>query len=389
MTHRLIVNGELLLNGYVGEGWYGESFSYGEVVRALTEMSGDITLRINSGGGSAVDGIGIYNALRARAELGDTITVFVDGIAASAASVIAMAGDEIVMRAGALMMIHNGSAMTWGNKESHAKTIKALERFDVQAARIYAKRSKEKRESVAEMMTAETWMTGEEAVAKGFADRDDSEPAVEAAAFDYRLYAHAPQHLVALSTPLQPIHADPAGRNGMTNRAEAAAAPVSQRDETMANDKPTGAATPQPVTADTLRAQHGDIIAQIEANAANAAAQAERVRITAIDEHAAGLVGVEAVVKELKADASVTADAAAARLLAASKAGIAERMTALGKMDAAAEGVRSTPSNGTDGKPVTASTPEGWEAEWKADAKLQAEFPTVAAYIATMKREAA
>src|SRR4051812_38410199 len=104
MAHRLIRNGDLVLNGPVGGSFFSETgFSDNDVIEALTELEGDITVRINSGGGSAFQGIGIFNALKAH---DGKVTVAVDGIAASAASIIAMAGEDIVMREGAMMMIH-------------------------------------------------------------------------------------------------------------------------------------------------------------------------------------------------------------------------------------------------------------------------------------------
>ncbi len=116
MPSRLIVNGELVLFGTVGMVSFfdeDDGFTAIEVQRALAEMNGDIVVKINSGGGVAFDGLAIHNALK---DFAGKVTVFVQGIAASAASIIAMAGDEVVMQAGALLMIHDGSGLTLGDQ---------------------------------------------------------------------------------------------------------------------------------------------------------------------------------------------------------------------------------------------------------------------------------
>lgn len=120
MTNRLIKNGELCLYGTVGGSWWDEEyFTASEVNGALEEMSGDIVVRLNSGGGSAFQGIAIQNALL---RYDGEVTVSVEALAASAASVIAMAGDDVVMQPGSMMMIHDPSSITFGTAEEHERT---------------------------------------------------------------------------------------------------------------------------------------------------------------------------------------------------------------------------------------------------------------------------
>ncbi|MBT9383321.1 Clp protease ClpP [Pseudooceanicola sp. CBS1P-1] len=190
----ILVDGELLLYGVVGDDFWGDGFTSSEVITALAEVGRDtdITVRINSGGGYTDDGIAIYNALQAHR--GD-VAVVVDAIAASSASIIAMAGDTITMRTGALMMIHDPAMMTWGNAGDHEKSTEQLHKLADLMADIYAEQTGEDAAAIREDMKAELWMTGAEAVERGFATDTESGKAKAVAAFDYRAYAQAPKHL--------------------------------------------------------------------------------------------------------------------------------------------------------------------------------------------------
>lgn len=122
--------------GDIGSSWWANSVSASAFVKDLDDLDADeIDLHLNSRGGDAFDGITIYNALRAnRAK----VTVYVDGLAASAASVIAMAGDEIVMGKGAEMMIHDASGLSFGNAADMAKMGSILDKLSDSIADIYA-----------------------------------------------------------------------------------------------------------------------------------------------------------------------------------------------------------------------------------------------------------
>lgn len=167
------------------------------------------------------------------------------------------------------------------------------------------------------------------------------------------------------------------------------AAAVRSRQETIMADKETGQAQTKaaaaPVTVESLRAEHGDLINQIETEAATAAATAERDRILGIEANA--LPGHDALVAQLKTDGKTTPAEAAIQILAAERGKAKERESALHAIDKAAEGIASTPSGTGPSGGTVASTPEGWQAEWEASETLQAEYPTVDAYIATMKRD--
>lgn len=134
----------------------------------------EIRVRINSPGGSVFDAVAIYNALNHHSA---RIVTYVDALAASAASVIAMAGDEIVMMPGSQMMIHDASATEQGNAEDHRKLGTFLDRQSDNIAGIYALRAGGTDDDWRMLMLEETWAFAGEAVTLGLADRVEQPPA--------------------------------------------------------------------------------------------------------------------------------------------------------------------------------------------------------------------
>ena len=180
-------------------GVVGEDFTPA-TVRAALPYSGEVTVDINSGGGFAADGVAIYNLLR---DHPGKVTVNVIGIAASAASLIAMAGDTITMADGAVMMIHDPLQITIGNSADHAKTIEELEAYANAYARIYSRRAGISEHTARSVMKAETWFDGPQAVAARFATATGSAKARAYATYEYDRYRHATQAMarVAKSHP--------------------------------------------------------------------------------------------------------------------------------------------------------------------------------------------
>ena len=127
-----------------------------------------IDVSINSAGGSMFSGIAIFNALKDHPA---EVTVKVDGLAASAASIIAMAGDTIEMGEGSFLMVHRASGFVYGQADDMLKTAEILEKADGEIIDVYARRSKKPVETVRGWVEAETWFTGQEAVEAGLADR--------------------------------------------------------------------------------------------------------------------------------------------------------------------------------------------------------------------------
>jgi ATP-dependent protease ClpP protease subunit len=175
-----------------------------------------LTIRVNSYGGVAFEGLGIHNIL---ARHPGRKTVVVDALAASAASIIAMAGDEIVMPKASFLMIHNGAGLTVGNRADHAETIALLARVDAAMTGIYASRTGLPAEEIESLMAAETWLSADDAVAKGFATRVEGEaaalPVTARAANTVRAYAHAPAAVLAMVQPAAPDPITPTTEGSM------------------------------------------------------------------------------------------------------------------------------------------------------------------------------
>ena len=149
-----------------------------DFVADLRKLKGQhIHLRINSVGGSVIEGAAIYNALR-RHQGG--LTVHVDGLAASMASVIAMAGEEVVMADNAMLMVHNPWSMALGDADDLRKEADVLDKLKATLVNAYVRKTGRERGEIEAMMDEETWLDSTEAVAMGFAD--SIEDGIEAAA---------------------------------------------------------------------------------------------------------------------------------------------------------------------------------------------------------------
>ncbi len=179
----------------IGESWWGDGVTAKAVRRVLKENAKAtlIKLRVNSRGGDVWDGFAIYELLR---EHQARVEADVDALAASMASVIIMAADEIRMAPGAMLMIHNPWTIALGEAEDLRSTAELLDKLQGQIADAYAARTKLARDRVIEMMNAETWMTPSEALALGFADEvkpaKGAESAKALAGLDLRGFERAP-----------------------------------------------------------------------------------------------------------------------------------------------------------------------------------------------------
>ncbi len=152
----------------VGRDYWDEGVTAKRISGALRSMNGaDVTVNINSPGGDMFEGLAIYNLLR---EYQGRVTVKVLGIAASAASIIAMAGDDIQIGRGAFLMIHNCWVVAMGNRHDFAELSTSLEPFDTAMADIYSARSGLDIATVQQLMDAESYIGGSDAVEKGLAD---------------------------------------------------------------------------------------------------------------------------------------------------------------------------------------------------------------------------
>ncbi|EOI3519963.1 head maturation protease, ClpP-related [Cronobacter dublinensis] len=152
----------------IGADYWGEGVTASRIAGALRSLNGeDVTVNINSPGGDMFEGLAIYNLLR---EYDGKVTVKVLGLAASAASIIAMAGDEVQIGRGAFLMIHNCWVYAMGNRHDLAQIATDMAPFDKAMSDIYQARSGLDAATVDKMMDGETYIGGSEAVEKGFAD---------------------------------------------------------------------------------------------------------------------------------------------------------------------------------------------------------------------------
>lgn len=168
----------------IGRSWDGEGVTAKAVAKALADSpkSKRIVMRINSPGGDVFEGNTIVSLLKSS---GKAIRTEVHGLAASMGSVLALAGDEIMMADGAMMMIHNPWGISIGDAKQMRKRADLLDKLRGNLLDTYMTRANISREKVSDMMDAETWMTATEAIKNGFADSVMS-PSDDAALASYR-----------------------------------------------------------------------------------------------------------------------------------------------------------------------------------------------------------
>lgn len=170
--------------------WGVSAQSFGQDLKALGDVE-DLDVFINSPGGSVMDGLAIYNMLRQHPA---NVTVKVMGVAASAASFIAMAGDKIVMPENSFMMIHNPMSAVFGNAQEMREIADTLDKIAASLIGIYVARTGKSEADVKALLDAETWMTAAEAKDLGFIDEILPEMKV-AASFDVE---NLPENIKAL-----------------------------------------------------------------------------------------------------------------------------------------------------------------------------------------------
>lgn len=184
-------------DNFLGSGLTAKALD--DQLQALGEVQ-EISIRINSPGGSVDDGITIFNALKAHPA---NKTVTVEGLAASIASVVAMVGDKIRMAEGAMLMIHNPWTLAAGDAEDLHKAAAVLEKYADRLVDIYSRRTGQKAARIRELMDEETWLSGAEAIALGFADESlaaAAEPLSPATAAFLPRFAKTPAKVYAMST---------------------------------------------------------------------------------------------------------------------------------------------------------------------------------------------
>lgn len=258
---------------------------------AVVKNKGHITVKLNSCGGDLYTGIAIHNALKA---LTGEVNVVVEGIAASAASVIMCAGDTVTVYPGSLIMIHGVSVMLWDylNIQDMKQLMRGMDASERAVAAIYNAKTGIDVDKLRDMMTKETWFTGQEAIEKGFANTlaEGGNMAMSMSLDKKVLICNGIRHNVEGLRNLP-------GSIPVKNDAHPVTPGANKRPAAKAGKSEGGNKT---MTIDEMRAAHPEVVAQIETDARNAAlAQAntdaataaanERQRLEAIDSIAASI----------------------------------------------------------------------------------------------------
>jgi ATP-dependent Clp protease, protease subunit len=261
---------------------YDEIGAYGVSAKGfLAELgalpvAAPIDLRLNSPGGSVFDAVAIHNALKRH---DGTVTVWIDGIAASAASYVAMAGDEIVMPENAFLMIHDPAGLVMGTAADMRAMAEALDKVKGGLLRGYAARSGKPEQEISALMAAETWFDAQDALDLGLATRI-AEPVRMAARFDIARFRNAPPALVeaveAVEAEPEPVPdwnaSDDAEADIVGNNDYVAADPAPQPDSGCgdvagADIPPTGADPASCVATTNAALDAGAIRAEVLAHA--------------------------------------------------------------------------------------------------------------------------
>lgn len=196
---------EILIYGDIGESWDGESVTAAAFLRALDRLDAEeLTVRINSYGGSVSDGLAIHNALQ-RKRKDALVTIAVDGVAASSASMIAMAGDTVALAANALLMIHAPWGMAVGNAVDMRDMAATLDRYAQAMAHAYARNGFTAADAMPLLQDGQDhWYTAEEAKALGLIDRIDAAAPI-AAQVPARYRPGARQRFLSDATAAPPV----------------------------------------------------------------------------------------------------------------------------------------------------------------------------------------
>lgn len=195
----VFIFGEVVTSGYEWDDIDTSATSFKKDLDALGDLS-TINLHLNSPGGSVFDGVAISSMLKQHKA---TVNVYIDGIAASIASVIAMAGDTIFMPSNSMMMVHN-LTLVWGNAQEIRKQADVLDKISESMKLSYLERAGDKldKETLDNLMDNETWLSAHEAVSYGLADEVIASNQVAASVSDelFAKYHNVPSALKAQNT---------------------------------------------------------------------------------------------------------------------------------------------------------------------------------------------
>lgn len=285
--------------GDIGEWSDVDSREFTSALKQVT--SKNITLRINSGGGSVFTAQAILSSLRRHAA---SVTVYIDGLAASAASVIAMAGDKIIMPSNAMMMIHNPWTGTYGEAKDMRKMADTLDSVRDSIVAAYKEKTTLDVERIVQLMDDETWMTAAEAVELGFADEVEVTQRVAASANHGNMLVNGLSIEASRYKKLaQIIDTLPTAQESTPTGVVAGKTEEKKEIKSM--------------NLEQLKAEHPDLYNQLLEEGAQAGADKERARIKAIEDME--MKGHEQLINQAKFDTGISAESLAVQIIKAEK----------------------------------------------------------------------
>lgn len=262
---------EILLYGIIGDACDGLQSAW--IVDRIQHSPEDITVRVNSLGGLLFEGFAIYSALKASPR---NVTIIIDGVAGSIASVIAMAGDRIIMAENAVMMIHKPSDGTYGDANELRSVADRLDFLQRQLVQIYAARTGMSEDELNPLLDAETWMSAQEALAMNFIDEIAGSATatnmLDASKFGFRA---VPTHPLIANAARTPAPAAVSTQKEPLMGDEATATTASTENNTVTIENPPQIVTPPVV-------QQPTNVTDAATLAANQAIVAERTRAATI-----------------------------------------------------------------------------------------------------------
>jgi len=348
---------KILIYEQIGEDWFGDGVSAKDFIKELDTLDvDDIDLHINSPGGNVFDGNSIYNALKAHKA---NINVKIDGIAASIASVIAMAGDTVEMPKNAMLMIHDPAGFVVGTANDMTKMADALDKIKGGLVSAYLTRADLKEEKISDMMTDETWITAQEALGFGFADKITESVKIEASFQAMANFKNVPKCLTASSNR----------QTKTENIKKKEESPMEITLELITSKHPEiVTAILKTVTLDHVRAEHPDIVVALSHDGA----KKENERIQAVKDQL--IPGHEKLIEALMFDGKTTGEQAAVKVLQAEKDIRAK--TIAGHQADSPDALKQSQTDDLDTTVDDSKLPieDRCEATWEKDAKVRHEF---------------
>jgi ATP-dependent Clp protease, protease subunit len=296
---------EIFIYGTIGSSWWEDSVSasqFGRDLKALGNEIEEIELHINSNGGSVFDGLAIRALLRNHKA---TVTAYIDGLAASIASIIAMGADKIIMAKGSQMMIHNPMASAFGEAKDLRDTADFLDKIRDSLVSVYEDKTGKAKEDLIALLDKEHWMSAEEAVEDGFADEVEGQKEISAqmagtiavfngVSLDVSNYRNVPDRLLSMAPPSIPINKKTVENN--TNK---------QGEEKV-------------MDLETLKNEYPELYKQVVNEAISQGVEQERNRFKAIDE--LSMPGYEEIINKAKYETGESAEVVAMLMIKQDKA---------------------------------------------------------------------